>query len=137
MKKQQAGFTLIELVVVIVLIGILGVVATARFQNLTLQAANATARGVATEVASASTINFAAEQVTAGSGIAITGAAITDANCETFADNLLQQGAAATAGWTITVGADAACVGAGDTIQCNFQHPDGDTAASALILCTG
>jgi MSHA pilin protein MshA len=137
MKKQQSGFTLIELVVVIVLLGILGAAATAKFQNLTVEAANASATGVAAEIASASAINFASSQLNSSTAVAITGAAVTAANCETFADNLLQQGAAATDGWTFGVGGDNACANAGDTVECTLTHPDGDTAATALLLCTG
>ena len=45
MKKQQAGFTLIELVAVIVLLGILAVTALPRFVNLQADAREATVQG--------------------------------------------------------------------------------------------
>lgn len=46
MKQQQSGFTLIELVAVIVLLGILAVTALPRFVNLQGDAREATLRGI-------------------------------------------------------------------------------------------
>ena len=46
MRKQQAGFTLIELVAVIVLLGILAVTALPRFINLQADAREATLQGI-------------------------------------------------------------------------------------------
>lgn len=58
MKKQQSGFTLIELVAVIVLLGILAVTAVPRFINLQEDARIATLNGVRGAVLGADTQVF-------------------------------------------------------------------------------
>ena len=104
MKRVQAGFTMIELIVVIAILGILAAVAMPKFIDMSSDAETAAIKGVAGSAGSAMAMNYAARKANANKGSAVT-------NC-TDAATLLQGGLPT--GYTVT----SAAIAADDTVSC-------------------
>ena len=84
MLRNERGFTLIELIMVIVILGLLAAVAVPKYQDLRTEAAKAAAEGVYGAANAATAINFAARLFSPTSATAITdGASLLNAMEET------------------------------------------------------
>ncbi len=115
MKRMQAGFTMIELIIVIVILGVLAAVAMPKFVDVSADAEGAAVKGVAGAAASAMNVNYGARKVNAANGSAVD-------NCDD-AGTLMQGGMPA--GYVVSGGAIAAegtatCTVTKGTYSANF-----------------
>jgi prepilin-type N-terminal cleavage/methylation domain-containing protein len=124
MKQVQRGFTLIELVMVIVILGVLAAVAIPKFVDLKGDAQVAAVQGVAGGISSASSVNYAAKSVNSAKGATTTGL-----TCTAAATAILQGGLPA--GYTLA----AVNIGAvGVSTDCIVTNTAGSQTATATII---
>ncbi len=118
-SRQQGGFTLIELVIVIVILGILAAVAVPRFIDLTQEADQAAVEGVAGSLSSGAAINYAAFKAGSDDYVNVN-------DCEDVADTL-EGGLPA----DYSIGAEN--VDEDEAVECTLTSPEDQTATFQAI----
>jgi MSHA pilin protein MshA len=137
-SNKQTGFTLIELVMVIVIIGVLAAVAIPKFVDLRTEASTAAVQGVAGSLSSAAATNYAARVASNNTkGVAV-------ADCQDVAKALQSYSAGAyttalpqNAGGTYTI-TSAAIASAGTSASCTLVFtPTSGSAINATFTALG
>jgi MSHA pilin protein MshA len=134
--NKQRGFTLIELVVVIIILGVLAAVAVPRFTDLSGDARTAAAKGVAGAISSGSSINYAARQAGNASAVVVNAANVcAAATLDDFVNGVSLVAVAPTTDDQYQISGTGDCSGAAVSVQCNVVPRTGGQTAVATVFC--
>lgn len=144
MKKQQSGFTLIELIMVIVVLGILAAFALPKFADFSTEARVSAVQGAAGAIKSASAIahsaHLAGQSTTSGSPavttVTLEGQAITLVNGYPSKADILLAAQIGSADFDVDTTANPSTVSAksvADKTKCQVKYTEATSTAAPVI----